>query len=93
MFTAQQARELAGRSVQEKVESLLEAVKEKAKQKHRFLKTGWEYKADEDIWINGGYSHTEEWREAKKILEELGYQVDFFYEERQFVDMYTVIKW
>lgn len=93
MFTAQQARELAGKSVQEKVESLLEAVKEIAKVKGRCLTTNIMYQHDQDLWVYGGYSRTEEWKEAKKILEGLGYQVEFYYADAQFADMYTKIKW
>lgn len=91
MLTAQQARELVGRSVQEKVESLLVAVKEIAKMKGRCLPTNIMYQHDPDLWVSGGYARTEEWKEATKILEDLGYQVDFFYEDMN--DMYTKIKW
>lgn len=93
MMTAAEARRLAGQTVQEKVNDLLLAVEELAKQKHRVLKTGWDYTKDADLWVHGGYNNSKEWVEAKKILEGLGYKVNFFYKESQFVDMYTLIEW
>lgn len=93
MLTAEQARKIAGRTVQEKVESLLKAVEEAAKAKKRKLRTGWDYEEDIDLWVNGGYSRTKEWEQAAKILEGLGYKVSFYYKESQFVDMYTLIEW
>lgn len=94
MLTAADARKLAGPTVQEKVESLLESVKAQAEKGHRLLKTGWTHKEDEDLWVHGGYSPTEEWKKAKAILEDLGYKVTFYYDEGgQFVDMYTLIEW
>lgn len=93
MLTAEQARQIAGKTVQEKVESLLKAIEEAAKSKKRSLRTGWDYKEDNDLWINGGYSRTKDWEEAAQILEGLGYTVIFYYKESQFVDMYTLIEW
>lgn len=93
MFTAKEARQLSGKSVEEKVESLLEAVRIAANNKQRELRCGWSYKEDKDLWINGGYSKTTEWKQAKDILESLGFTVEFFYEDKQFVNMYTIIKW
>lgn len=92
-LTAQQAKELAGETVEEKVDKLLIAVEKAAKAKKRKLRTGWDYQPDKDLWIDGGYSTTKEWKEAKKILEDLGYEVTFYYNECQFVDMYTLIEW
>lgn len=100
LFSAKQARELAGPTVAgptveekvlAKVESILVSVKANASK--RRLRAGYDHNADADLWINGGYSGTDEWKMAKSILEKLGYKVTFFYEERQFVDMYTVIEW
>lgn len=93
-LTAKQAKELAGETTAEKVDKLLIAVEESAKAKKRKLRTGWDYESDKDLWVNGGYSKTKEWEEAKKILEDLGYKVTFYYKEgQQFVDMYTLIEW
>lgn len=93
MITAKEARELAGKTVKEKVEALCLAIEQAARSKGRQLRTGWEYKDDKDLWIDGGYSRTKEWEEAKNILEGLGYKVTFYYKETQFVDMYTLIEW
>lgn len=97
MITAAEARKLAGPTVQEKVEALLVAVEEAAKNKKRSLKTGWEYKEDQDLWISGGYGGnggTAEWKEAVKILKDLGYKVKFYYMEQSIaVDMYTLVEW
>jgi len=92
-FTAAEAKKLAGKSVEEKVELLCESIKKNASERKRSLMTGWEHKEDRDLWIDGGYNHTEDWEKAKKILEALGYKVTFYYQENQFVDMYTIIEW
>ncbi len=46
-----------------------------------------------DFWANEGYSDTKNYRQAIGLLKDAGFQAEFFYEERQFVDMYTIIKW
>lgn len=94
MITASEAKRLAGLTVEEKVESLSNSIEKSAKEKKRCLRTGWDYKEDNDLWVNGGYSKTQEWWKAKEILENLGYKVSFYYSEgSQFVDMYTLIEW
>lgn len=93
-FTAEEARKLAGKTVEEKVDSLLVAIKDAATNKKRKLRTSWEYEEDNDLWVNGGYNKTKEWIEACKILEALGYKVSFYYNEGSIaVDMYTLISW
>lgn len=93
MITAEQARKLTPRSLESKLEILSATIERLAKMGQRSCRTGWEHKEDLDLWVNGGYSKTEEWARAKAILEEYGYKVDFFYEEKQFVNMYTIIEW
>lgn len=94
MFTAAEAKRLAGESLEEKVAKLGEAIKVAATNKKRQLRTGWEYKDDKDLWIQGGYKPTEDWTKAKKMLELAGYTVDFYYSDGSIaVDMYTIIKW
>jgi len=95
-YTAEQARHDSGRSLDEKIDALLDAIEIKAKdkeKKERSLKTSWEHKEDRDLWVDGGYIQNSEWKEAKKILEDLGYTVKFVYKETQFVDMYTLVEW
>lgn len=93
LFSAAEAKELAGKTLDEKIDDILEAIKVAATERKRMLRTGWDYKADQDLWIHGGYGTTKEWEWARKKLTDLGYKVKFFYEEHQFVDMYTLIEW
>lgn len=91
MITAEEARRLAGPTLEEKVEAIADGIKKAAEEKkRRYVPPASQ---DPDLWITGGYERSQEWLEAKKRLESLGYKVTFFYEERQFVDMYTVIEW
>lgn len=92
-ITANKARELAGKTVGEKVYSIGERIRELATQKKRALRCGYDYDADSDLWINGGYGRTAEWKEAVEMLEKEGFRVSFYYSENQFVDMYTIIEW
>jgi hypothetical protein len=93
MITADKARDLSGRTLQEKIDELGISIENAAKKTHRYLRTGWEHKSDKSLWIDGGYKKTEEWKKAKKMLEDLGFNVSFYYNEAQFVDMYTLIEW
>jgi hypothetical protein len=92
-LTATEARGLSGKTLDEKIDSLLAVIEKVAREGKRELRTGYQHREDPDLWIQGGYSHTHEWDAAKIELEKLGYTVTFFYEERQFVDMYTKITW
>jgi len=87
-ITAAEARQLAGPSVQERVEEVYLKIREAAeKQLHQVALGG-------DFWANEGYRKTPQWKEACELLrKEGGFTVRFFYEERQFVDMYTVVEW
>jgi hypothetical protein len=87
LLTAAEARKLSGLTPREHVELVLKNVEQLAKDGKRI------YRVHDDFWVNGGYSKTTDYQEAVAILEELGYKVSFFYEERQFVNMYTVIEW
>jgi uncharacterized protein HemY len=96
MLTAAQARELAGPSLEEKVESLLKTVERLAKEKKRKLRCAYDHKEDDQLWVHGGYAAKRggEWYKAKEMLEGLGYKVSFFYSDGSFaVDMYTVVEW
>jgi hypothetical protein len=92
-LTAAKARELsgpAGQTVSERVDAALELVRKAATARKRKL-TLHDY-----FWVNEGYGRTENWTEAVKQLEALGYKVTFFYNERTSVNllnMYTVIEW
>lgn len=86
-FTAEDARKLAGPSVDDHVEEALKVIKEQAEKKQHTATL------HSDFWTRGGYSRTEGWKLACKKLTDLGFDVEFFYEERQFVNMYTLVKW
>lgn len=87
MITALQARGLAGPTPQERVDMLDETIRSAAESKKRSITL------HDDFWVNEGYSKTKDYQRACEILEGLGYKVRFFYEERQFVDMYTIVEW
>ena len=91
MITAKEAKELSGPTFEERVEEQLEFV-------YNEIRTSAENKKSQvhlhsEFWARGGYSNTDEYKTAVKKLEELGYTVEFFYEELQFVNMYTIVKW
>ncbi len=85
-ITAAEARRLAGPTVQERVDEVYPLIREAAEKGKRSITL-------HDWWAHEGYSKTFEYKQACMILEGDGYTVEFFYEERQFVDMYTVVKW
>lgn len=91
MITAKEARELAGPTfeeiVKEQLEFAYERIKLAAENKHRRVNLTNEF------WSRGGYSGTDEYKAAVKQLKVLGFEVEFFYEELQFVNMYTIVKW
>ena len=94
MITANEARKLAGPTVKEMVDDIFPVIERAAKEKRRYLRTGWDYEEYPELWINGGYSKSKEWLEAVKILEGLGFKVKFYYSDGSFaVDMYTLIEW
>lgn len=91
MITAKEARDLAGPTFEERVKEQLEFAYERiklaAENKHRSVNLTNEF------WSRGGYSGTDEYKAAVKQLKVLGFEVEFFYEELQFVNMYTIVKW
>lgn len=87
MITAKEARLLSGSTAQEEVDALQPSIEEACKRGER------ELHARTDLWTTGAYNRTKKYTEAVAILEGLGYTVEFFYEERQFVNMYTIIRW
>lgn len=85
-ITAHEARELAGPTVEERVAAVYPLIREAAEKKQRRV-------ALHDWWANEGYAKSKDYKQACMILEGEGYTVRFFYEERQFVDMYTIVEW
>lgn len=86
-ITAEKARELAGPTIKEIVDAACAIIEVAAKKKKRRVNL------TDNFWVHEGYSKTEDWKTAKTTLEKLGFTVEFYYEERQFVDMYTVVSW
>lgn len=85
-ITAAEARALSGPSVEDHVEEAYLSIRAAASRGHHEVKLhGW--------WATEGYKESGDYAEARKILINDGYSVFFHYEERQFVDMYTVVKW
>ena len=85
-ITAQEARELAGPTVQERVDEAYQTIRAAAEKKQRKVHLhGW--------WGTAGYNGTEDYAEACKLLAADGFKVNFFYDARQFVDIYTVVEW
>ena len=97
MITAKEARKLAGvpdlEYVNDAVEKLCHTISALAKSGKRILRTGYDHHGDDDLWQTGGYSQTKEWKAAVEKLQKLGFEVRFHYEQRQFVDLYTEVKW
>lgn len=87
LITAKQARKISGLTAEEQVELVCEQIQKAAEEKKREIHLHGEF------WAHGGYNLTDDYKCATKILKDLGYEVKFHYEERQFVDMYTVVKW
>lgn len=86
-ITAEQARELAGPTVEERVEAVYPLIEQAARNKKRSIHL------QDDFWVYEGYKETHRWKEAVALLKKDGYKVRFFYEERQFVSMYTIVEW
>lgn len=94
MISAKEMREFCPRTVEDKVRDLLEYCKELAQQGKYECLTAWQYEKDKDLWVEGAYSNTQEYIAAKKLLEDLGYRVGFYYNAGSIaVDMYTIISW
>lgn len=85
-ITAQEARELAGPTVQERVDEVYPLIREAAEKGKRSIDLhGW--------WADEGYAGSKDYKQACMILEGDGYKVKFVYAEYQFVSMYTVVEW
>jgi hypothetical protein len=85
-ITAAEARKLAGPTVQERVDEVYVKIREAATEGKRWINL-------HDWWADEGFRGSVEYKQACKILEGDGFKVDFFYEERQFVAMYTTVEW
>ena len=87
-ITADMARELAGVvDIEKDMEFAYNAIEQSAKTGGRtvILRS--------DLFSQGGLNCVKEWLKAVDELRTAGYAVEFFYEERQFVDMGTKVSW
>ena len=92
VITAKEARELAGPTDAERAERALET----AFREIRFAAAERKQRSihfRDDFWARGGYDNTKSYKLAVERLEELGFDVKFFYEADQLVDMGVVISW
>lgn len=85
-ITADEALRLAGPTVQDRVDAVYPLIREEAGKGKRTLVL------TESFWLDG-YNPTVQYKEAVQILENDGFTVKFFYEERQFAAMYTLVSW
>jgi hypothetical protein len=93
-FTAEDARKLVGKTVDEMVDDLLITIKDLATKKQRQCRCSYNHNKDNDLWVDGGYSNSAQWNEAVAKLRALGFKVDFYYSAgSSFVDMYTIVTW
>jgi hypothetical protein len=86
-FTAEKAREAFKPTAEDEISAIESDIELAATSGKRELILRSKF------WVNEGYSKTPKYQEACNILRENGYTVEFFYEEHQFVDMYTIVKW
>lgn len=88
MINATEARELFRPTVQMRVDDLEPLIRKAAIEGKRSINL------HDTFWVNEGYSGTKDYKEAKTILEGLGYKVKFYYKEHSIaVDMYTIVEW
>jgi hypothetical protein len=86
-ITAAEARKLVGPTVQERVDEVYPLIRKAAEAGQREIRLHGEF------WENEGYSKTDDYKQACSLLEADGFGVRFYYEERQFVDMGTIVEW
>lgn len=86
-ITAKKAKELAGPSKEEMLETALDSIEEAAKAKKRSVNLL------ERVWVYGAYDASEDYLWLKGQLTKRGFKVEFYYRELQFVDMYTIVRW
>ena len=87
-ITADMARELAGVvDIEKDMEFAYNAIKQSAKTGGRTVILR------NELFSQGNYNIDKKWLKAIDELRTAGFTVEFFYEERQFVDMGTKVSW
>lgn len=88
MITASEARKLSGKTIPEYALDFEDDIKKAASRKERMI---LKYHGELE---NEAYSRTKVWTKFVEYMkDELGFQVELHYEERQFVDMRIKISW
>jgi hypothetical protein len=87
-ITAEQARELAGPTIEERVEAVYPLIRAAAEKRLRSITLN-----SGGFWCDEGYDQTAAYKQACDLLRKDGFNVEFFYQELQFVDMGTKISW
>lgn len=87
MITAQEARALAGPTIEELCEFFDSHIRAAAKKKERSVTV---YHGQLE---NEAYGRTKRWKEFQAAMVKLGFEAELYYEERQFVAMRITIKW
>ena len=91
MIDAAKIRSLHNKSALEEVDEILEIIQKAVIANPDMPRS---FSCHDKFWVNEGYSRTSTWNEAKKILEDRGFKVEFYYKELSIaVDMYTIISW
>jgi len=93
MITAKEARNISGPTAAEAVDEIEPLIREQAKKKERSLLIR-DSVLGGGVWVHGGYETSPLWKDCKQLLLDLGYTVEFYYNEGSMaVDMGTKIGW
>lgn len=87
LITAAEANDLIQPTLEERLAPLDDLIRTAVAKRERKIHL------HDKFWTYGGYGQEPQWKEAKAYLEKLGYRVTFYYNEGQFVDMYTIVEW
>jgi len=87
MITAQEARGLSGKTVEEWAEDFEPAIRKAAQDGKRKI---CHYHGELE---NEAYSNTDRWKAFVTYMESIGYKVSLYYMESQFVDMRINVSW
>ena len=95
MIAADEASKLAGNKTRYDIEEYVDSELEKvsiiietaAKDNKRRITL------NDELWYCGGYHNSDEFKLAKKKLEDLGFKVTYIYEDGQFANMFTKVEW
>jgi hypothetical protein len=87
-ITAEEARKIAGLSVEEEVDIVFDLIREAATDKERSIKV-----MHNNLWATGGYAKSPHWVKACKILNEEGFKTDYYFSEDYSYVGFTIVSW